>query len=269
MHVPQIARAIAPAGGWQIDLLEVGAAIHPGRWVGPGLPEWMWSPINALLLRRSGTTVLVDAGSGVLAALWPFDGIRSDLPAALASAGAAPADVDLVVLSHLDDDHVGGLLEGSWPDAPHPALPRARVVAPAAAVEAARAAEEASPQRRVVDVLERAARLTVFSDGDEVAPGVRVRDAPGHRVGHAVVEVEDDHDPFLHLADTLHHLEHVEHPDWDREADTEPDVALATRSALLARCAAEGIRAAACHIAGPGAFRVEVGPDDRLRGVPA
>jgi glyoxylase-like metal-dependent hydrolase (beta-lactamase superfamily II) len=264
--------AIAPAGGWRIDLLELGTAIHPGRWVGPTFPEWMWSPINALLLRGHGTAVLVDAGSGVLAPLWPFDGITSDLASALARAGAAPQEIELVVLSHLDDDHVGGLLAGSWPDTLALALPGTRVAAPAAAVAAARAAEPSSPQRIVVETLDRGGVLTTYVDGDEVAPGVRVHDAPGHRIGHAVVSVgstDGPHGAFLHLCDALHHLAHVAEPEWDREADSEPVTALATRKELLRRCAAAGTRLVATHIPGPGAFRVELSAGSRLDAVPA
>ncbi len=252
---------IAPAGGWEITLLEVGTAIHPGQWVGPGQPEWMWSPVNALLLRGHGQTVLVDAGSGVFTSLWPFEGISSDLPATLEAAGASPADIDLAILTHLDDDHIGGLLAGAPAGPVERDLPRARVVAPQAAVAAARLGLEGTPQRILVDALHGAGVLTTFPGDGIVAPGIRVRDAPGHRVGHAIVEIADPVDPFVHLADALHHRLHVASPEWDREADTEPDVALETRRALIAELADTGARAVASHIPGPRAFRVVRGAD--------
>lgn len=257
---------IVPAGGWRVDLLEVGASRHPGAWVGPGFPEWMWSPTNALLLRRPGRTVLVDAGPGALAPLWPFEGVRADLAAALAAAGTTPAAVDLVVLSHLDDDHVGGLCTGTWPGTLEPALPRARVLAPAASVEAARTAPAGEPRRVVVELLTEQG-LDTFADGDVVAPGVRVRGAPGHRIGHAIVEVDDHASPLVHLCDALHNLAHVARPEWDRDADSEPDVALATRRSLLARLAATGARAVASHVEGPHAFRIETTADGALHAV--
>jgi glyoxylase-like metal-dependent hydrolase (beta-lactamase superfamily II) len=259
---------LAPAGGWEPTLLEVGTSIHPGAWVGPGFPEMMWSPMNALLLGRPGSKVLIDAGPGPLAPLWPFDGIHADLAGALATVGCRVEDVDLVVISHLDDDHVGGLVSGVWPALGGPSLPGARVVAPRAAVEAALAGAADEPRRRALDILLAAGALATFEPGEELAPGVRALDAPGHRVGHVAIEVVDGANPLLHLCDALHHLSHVEHPAWDRNADSEPEVALGTRVALLDRLAAEGLRAVASHIPGPHAFRVVREGDGALRAVP-
>ena len=55
---------IAPVGPWRVSLVEVGASIHPGEWIGPGYPEWSWSPINVVVLRSAERVVLVDAGPG-------------------------------------------------------------------------------------------------------------------------------------------------------------------------------------------------------------
>src|SRR5262249_19197636 len=123
---------LAPTGGWELDLLEFGQAEHPGEWVGPGFPEMMWTPMNGLLLRRLGQTILVDAGPGVLIHLSAYEGIHSDAPAP--DAGAGPEDGDLVVLTPLADDHTGGVLDGGGL-----AFPTARIAAPAegiAAIEA-------------------------------------------------------------------------------------------------------------------------------------
>jgi len=261
------AAPIAPTGGWAITLLEIGRAEHPGAWVGPGFPEWMWTPINGVLLRRPGRTILVDTGSGVLSHLWAYDGIVSDVSQALAAAGASPADVDLVVLTHLDDDHVGGLLAGTWPDDVRLAFPNARVLAPAAGLRAVDAGEGlpigVEERRRLCGFLDGAGVLDEAEAGSEVADGVRLRDAPGHRAGHACVEVGGER-PLVHLADTIHHPVHVEHPEWDGPADDDRAVALATRTTLLAEVAGSGARAVASHVAGPGAFAVSARPDGRF-----
>ena len=172
-----------------------------------------------------------------------------------------------MLLSHLDDDHIGGLVAGTWPEIGGAALPLARVFAPLLAVEEARTAAPDVPRRRVVDVLTASGPLTTVVPGDEPVPGVRIIDAPGHRIGHVAIEIADPVDPLLHLCDALHNLAHVDHPEWDRDADSEPEVALATRRDLLARLAAAVPRAVASHVDGPHPFRIEEGGDGALRAV--
>jgi glyoxylase-like metal-dependent hydrolase (beta-lactamase superfamily II) len=250
--------AISPAGRWRIALLEVGAARHPGAWIGPGYPEWYWSPMNVVLLRSPEQTVLIDAGPGITGSWWPFEGFHADTEAALASAGAEPTDIDLVILTHLDYDHAGGLLAGSWPDHLELAFPRAPVVLHEDAVAAAQVADPDARDNvgtRLVALIERRGRLVSVADGAEVAAGVRVRSAPGHRAGHMIVEV-DGREPFVHAADTLHDEAHVAHPEWDTAADENPEVALATRRKLLADLADSGARATVAHMPGPHAFRI-------------
>jgi glyoxylase-like metal-dependent hydrolase (beta-lactamase superfamily II) len=63
--------------------------------------------VTAFVIRKSGRTYLVDAGTG---------DARGDhlghLPAALAAAGVAPEEIDAVVMMHLHVDHCAGLYDG-------------------------------------------------------------------------------------------------------------------------------------------------------------
>ncbi|MGZ8708296.1 MAG: MBL fold metallo-hydrolase [Gaiellaceae bacterium] len=254
---------IAPSGNWRIRLVEVGSGCHPGSWIGPGYSEWYWSPFNIVLLERPGQTVLLDAGPGITGAWWPFEGFRADTEGALAAVDVSPPDVDLVVLTHLDYDHAGGLLRGTWPDALQLAFPEAKVGIHHDAVETARNTDPDAPDNvgtRLIEILERERRLFAFDDGDVLSDGVRVRSAPGHRVGHVCVEVEGQ-DPFVHAADTFHNEAHVAHPEWDTSADEDPETALATRRRVLGELADSGARAVITHMPGPYAFRITRGQD--------
>ena len=62
--------------GLRVDVLEAGRARHPGSWVSPesAVDEWLWSPINVVLVRGGGGMTLIDAGAGSLGTWWPHKG---------------------------------------------------------------------------------------------------------------------------------------------------------------------------------------------------
>jgi len=236
------------ANGWTVALLEVGILpMDPGDLAPAGMLSGpVLAPVNVVLLRGHGRTVLVDAGSGPFVSLWP--GGTDDLAAPLEAEGASP---DLLILTHLDFDHCGGLVTGSAPNALRPTFAGVPVLAPAEAVEEARAgeADEESASTQVVAALDAAGLLEGYDDGTEPAPGLRLRSAPGHRLGHSILEIGDS---LVHVVDIVHDPVHVEHPEWDRTWDYEPEVALATRRTILAELAENGSTALASHFPSPG-----------------
>jgi len=219
----------------------------PGHDLAPAgvLGEYADVPTNVLVLNGHGSTVLVDAGAGILASWYPGQSV--ELTAALN--GREP---DLVLLTHLDFDHVGGVLAGTWPNDLRPTFSSTRVVV---LDEAAHAARDADPDRpwnsgtRSILMLERAGLLREVTDGEEIAAGLTLRSAPGHRSGHAVLRIGDG---MLHLADTIHHALHVEHPDWDGRHDGDRALALRTRIDLLEGAAENGTLCVSSHIRGAG-----------------
>ena len=235
------------ANGWTVSLLEVGSLPMEAADLAPEgvLSGAVRTPVNAVLLRGHGRTILVDAGSGPFVTRWP--GATDELAARLGAEGATPG---LVILTHLDFDHAGGLVAASGHDGLGPTFPGVPVIGPAAAVaEARRDATDERPAPRVIAALDRAGLVEGYEDGDEPAPGLRLRSAPGHRVGHSILEIGAS---LVHAADIVHHPLHVEHLDWDRTWDFEPEVALATRRTILTELAERGSTVVASHFASPG-----------------
>jgi len=229
-----------------VQLISAGSIPMEGALMGPaGMFADADICSNVVLVRGGGRTVLIDTAAGQLDSEW--EGATSNLEEALAAHGCALADVDTVVLTHLDFDHCGGA----------PDVPAERVFVTATAATWARALPADRAARRVLEAV--GDRLQEAADGDEVAPGIRIVEAPGHRGGHACVEIGVDGTSRVFLADVIHHPSHVEHPEWDREFDTDPETGLATRRRWLGQLAGTGALCAASHIDGWGTIEAAGG----------
>lgn len=113
----------------------------------------------------------------------------------------------------------------------------------------------------MIATLDQVGLVERYEDGDEPAPGLRLRSAPGHRSGHTILEIGDS---LVHAVDIVHHPIQVEHPEWDRAWDAEPEIALATRRAIMADLAERESAVITSHFASSG--RIERA-GDRLRWV--
>jgi len=247
-------------GCWTVSLLELDALYAPLRWVVPDAPEeeLAWLPCHVLLCRRDDQIVLVDAGLGALDGFFDMTVRTTPLNEGLGWVGCSTDQVSTVLLTHFDPDHAGGVVVGDFPDRLAPALPNAQVVA---LLQDGALADHAAA---IVSALSTAGATVAFvDDHTEIVPGLRLRSAPGHREGHAVVELADGDDRFVFLADTVHAREHVAHPEWDFLHDSEPAIGLETRQRLLQELSGSGTLVACSHIGSfgriePGFFWVDV-----------
>jgi len=140
----------------------------------PGVDDdepW-WIPVNVVLLRTDDATLLVDTGAGPKPRAFFADG-DARLLEELEQLSVAPADVDIVVHTHLHIDHVG------WDGA----FPNARYVVHEEDW-AYFMSEESLAQRP--HLREKVLPLDVerVTEETEIAPGVLVFPTPGHTPGH-------------------------------------------------------------------------------------
>lgn len=198
--------------------------------------------LHAFLIRHAGRTLLVDTGE-------PVTRNGAVLDWGLATLGVTPDDIDLVFLTHRDDDHVGGVLTPGG----QPRFPRARYLMARHEAEGFQADPGRADQwRTTLGPLQDAGRLDLLDDGAEISPGLTTLPTPGHRPGATSLHLQDGGHSALLLADTLHVPLQVTHPDWSSVWDADPDQAAHTRTDVLTRAETQGGLLAVPHI--PGAF---------------
>jgi glyoxylase-like metal-dependent hydrolase (beta-lactamase superfamily II) len=228
---------------------------------GPG-DTWRIT-VRAWLLRSPAGIVLMDTGVGpstsAAMAWFPEPGRLHD---ALAAAGVAAAEIGVVAISHVHDDHVGGAVGPGGA----PAFPNARYLlqrADLAALEA-RAAED-EEERTVLEQMVRplldAGQLDLLDGDHRVSPELELHHAPGHTPGHQVLRVVSGEQRLLLSADTWNHPSQFAHPEWASATDIDHDRASATRTALLAELREfPSTLCAPTHLSGP-IGRVREGAD--------
>jgi len=183
--------------------------------------------LRPLLVRTPDHTVLIDAGIGDKmsakdTAIYAIDR-RPGLEAALAQAGVAPADVDIVIATHLHFDHVGGftkMVDGALV----PAFPRATYYIRRAEWEDATHPHERNRAsylpENFVPLLD--AGVVHFTDDDvEIVPGISVRRTGGHAMHHQLVRIESGGRTGIFTADLMPTAAHVDIP-WIMGYDLYP-----------------------------------------------
>ena len=143
----------------------------------------------SLVLIEGERRTLVDVG---------HVGRRNLLLAALAERNLSPADIDTIVLSHAHWDHAQNLDaftnarilmngdERRYSDAPHKN-------------------DWATPAWTGAMLSIEDERIVEVEDGDEIEPGVRIIDTPGHSVGHVSVAVDNEDGTSVITGDALHY----------------------------------------------------------------
>jgi glyoxylase-like metal-dependent hydrolase (beta-lactamase superfamily II) len=206
---------------------------------GAELPEEPWIlHFHCYLLRdRAGRLTLVDTGIGGTdspASSWaPVPG---SLAAELAAAGAAPADISTVIITHLHSDHASGAVAGG-----RPLFENARYVLQQAEVDAATGAI----RDQVLDVIKD--RLHVVDGDTEVAPGLHVHLTPGHTPGHQIARVGE----LAMTGDLVLHPVQLDDPSVRYVYDDDQERAAATRAEVLAGLRAEHAVLATAHLENP------------------
>jgi glyoxylase-like metal-dependent hydrolase (beta-lactamase superfamily II) len=263
-----------PVRRWQVGAVEVtrvadpdfalvlpsepatAAAVEERTWLGP---HWV-QPDGSLVVGSSAILVRTPSANVVVDPWLAFDDPAKLAPrlAALRGAGVDPADVDLVINSHIDGVGANAHTDGS------PAFPNARYLIPAAEVEDLREGvhgelgRATDGQHPLVGLLEHGVVEPVVG-GEQPLPGLHLEEAPGHNRGNVVVWIDSGGEQAVVVGHTFLHPAQIADPDSDR-GDRDPVVLAATRRALLERCAETGALLVGPLFADPGAGLVRDTP---------
>lgn len=199
--------------------------------------------MRCLLVEHPDGLVLIDTGVGnkenekflgIYGVEASVEGHRSMLDAALAAAGYAAADVQVVINSHLHFDHAGGNTALAADGAIVPSFPNARYLVHAGEFEYATHTNErtaASYFPRNWDALKASGQLELVASGAELVAGIQMRPTPGHTPTHQSIVIESEGETAVFLADVCPTSAHVPLP-WIMGYDVEPLVTLESKRAL-------------------------------------
>jgi len=208
---------------------------------------------NCLYIQAGQQRILVDAGWG--------KGVQrrgGELPERLQDEGITPADIDTIIITHGDIDHIGGILT----EDNHLAFPNAGYIILKEAWDfwTNQALIARWPEfltyfgRKTLPLIRE--RVKVVEAGVEFLPGFQLIPASGHRPGHAALAVASSGEYFIHLADTVGHPILMEHPEWHWYADFAFEQAEKDKFHVLNQAVAQHALVFGSHLPFPGVGRV-------------
>lgn len=209
--------------------------------------------LNTVVVRTGRNTVVIETGIGnkQSAKIRGIHGNQELLPASLAAAGVDPAEVDIVINTHLHFDHCG------WNTTLHPdgrltpTFPNARYFAHRSEVEHGHLQldrDRVSYLSPNYDPLIQSGQMTLLDAesirrGSEIVPGIAVESFPGHTAQMLAVHIECHalgraKRCACYISDLIPTAYHLD-PTWVMGYDLDPMRVIAERKRFYSRAIPE------------------------------
>src|SRR5216683_7100003 len=226
----------------------------------PEDPHLLDAADTGFLVNTGKQLILVDAGSGT----WFGGGALGRMVGSLRSAGYTPEEVDLVLVTHLHSDHVGGLTTQDGKRV----FPNADVYVAKTESDfwlspeiAAKAPKDAQPFFQSAQAIAapyfEAGKWHTFSGSETIVDGVQLVPLSGHTPGHTGYEFSSKGQKILFWGDVVHAQRvQLQHPKVTVVFDIDPAAAAATRNQLLSNLAREDVVIAGPHMLFPSLGRL-------------
>src|SRR5258707_541380 len=260
-------------GDFEVTALFDGTAAFDPRWLN-GTKATMDSVAKALhedphmldvadtgfLVNTGNQLILVDAGAGT----WWGGSALGRLAGNLHSAGYTPEEVNIVLITHLHSDHVGGLTTQDGKRV----FPNADVYVAKAESDswlspeiAAKAPKDAQPlfqsAQGIAAPYIKTGKWHTFTGSEPIVDGMQFVPLAGHTPGHTGYEFSSKGQKILFLGDIVHALRvQLQHPEVTTNFDIDHAAAAALPKPLLPTLAREDVMIAGPHMPCPALGRL-------------
>lgn len=225
---------------------EIFAEVSAAAFLSTEVSQFFFTPV---VVNTGAQLVLFDTGLNA-----------AGITDALTWAGYTPDQVDVVVLTHMHGDHIGGLSGDAGAT-----FPNARYVTGRAEFDHWDMSGNDGFEAKVRPLAD---AMTFLEPDQDVVGGITSVAAFGHTPGHMGYHVESDGARLMLFADLANHpVWSLAHPDWEVRFDADKAVAAESRRRVLGMIATERIPAVGYHMPFPALGFVET-HGDGFRWVP-
>jgi glyoxylase-like metal-dependent hydrolase (beta-lactamase superfamily II) len=208
---------------------------------------------NQYLIEDGERRLLIDTGpAGSI-------GKTGALPQALAALGLRRDQIDAVIVTHMHQDHMGGLIVGGQNNYPKADLyvDRRDVAHWTDPAKRAGAPDYLQPSFQMAgEVVRLYPKLQAIDGEREIARGISIVDLTGHTPGHIGVRIADAGQSLIMVSDMVFPVVHPAATDVGFLFEQDRAAAQAMRDRFFAQAAAEGALIAATHMPFPGLGRI-------------